>query len=75
MLPFLTFPLFFRACLKKAICKKYVTICGSFCPDKGAAASCGSRIRVKYTTKWGVQIAEMIFQTGSDTSCRLLKYF
>ncbi|MFR7901501.1 MAG: DUF6783 domain-containing protein [Ruminococcus sp.] len=52
-----------------------VTICGSLYPDKGAAASCGSRIRVKYTAKWGVQIAEMIFQTGSGTSCRLLKYF
>ena len=75
MLPFLTFPLFFQSMLKKAFCKMCVTICGSFCPDKGAAASCGSRIRVKYTAKWGVQIAEMIFQTGSDTSCRLLKYF
>ena len=75
MLPFLTFPLFSRACLKKAICKKYITICGSFCPDKGVAAGCGSRIQVKHTAKWGVQIAEMIFQTGSGTSCRLLKYF
>jgi len=52
-----------------------VTICGSLYPDKGAAASCGSRIQVKHTAKWGVQIAEMIFQTGSGTSCRLLKYF
>ncbi|MFR1589571.1 MAG: DUF6783 domain-containing protein [Ruminococcus sp.] len=72
---FLLFLFFSRACLKKAICKKYVTICGSFCPDKGVAAGCGSRIRVKYTAKWGVQIAEMIFQTDSGTSCRLLKYF
>ncbi|WP_368370914.1 DUF6783 domain-containing protein, partial [Ruminococcus sp. RTP21484sp1_RTP31023st1_H8_RTP31023_210422] len=25
-----------RACLKKAFCKMCVTICGRFCPDKGA---------------------------------------
>ena len=25
----------------------------------------GNRIRTKYTAKWGVQIAEMIFQTRS----------
>ena len=43
-----------------------VTICGRFCPDEGAVASYGNRIRVKYTAKWGVQIAGMIFQTGSS---------
>ena len=42
-----------------------VTICGRFCPDEGAVAGYGNRIRVKYTAKWGVQIAGMIFQTGS----------
>ena len=42
-----------------------VTICGRFCPDKGAVAGYGNRIRAKYTAKWGVQIAGMIFQTGS----------
>ena len=42
-----------------------VTICGRFHPDEGAVAGYGNRIRVKYTAKWGVQIAGMIFQTGS----------
>ena len=57
-----------RACLKKAFCKMCVTICGRFCPDEGAVVGYGNRIRVKYTAKWGVQIAGMIFQTGSGTS-------
>ncbi|MEI3432208.1 MAG: DUF6783 domain-containing protein [Blautia sp.] len=30
-------------------------------------ASYGNRIRAKYTAKWGVQIAEMIFQTRSNS--------
>ena len=55
-----------RACLKKAFCKMCVTICGRFCPDEGAVAGYGNRIRAKYTAKWGVQIAGMIFQTGSS---------
>ncbi len=42
-----------------------VTICGRFLPDEGAVAGYGNRIRVKYTAKWGVQIAGMIFQTRS----------
>ena len=42
-----------------------VTICGRFRPDEGAVAGYGNRIRAKYTAKWGVQIAGMIFQTGS----------
>ncbi len=41
------------------------TICERFRPDEGAVAGYGNRIRVKYTAKWGVQIAGMIFQTGS----------
>ena len=45
-----------------------VTICGRFRPDEGAVAGYGNRIRVKYTAKWGVQIAGMIFQTGSSSS-------
>ena len=55
-----------RACLKKAFCKMCVTICGRFLPDEGAVAGYGNRIRVKYTAKWGVQIAGMIFQTHSS---------
>ena len=56
-----------RACLKKAFCKMCVTICGRFRSDEGAVAGYGNRIRVKYTAKWGVQIAGMIFQTRSKT--------
>ena len=44
-----------------------VTICGRFCPDEGVVAGYDNRIRAKYTAKWGVQIAGMIFQTGSST--------
>ena len=42
---------------------KYTQV--EFCPDEGAVAGYGNRIRAKYTAKWGVQIAGMIFQTGS----------
>ena len=44
-----------------------VTICGRFCPDEGAVAGYGNRIRAKSPAKWGVQIAGMIFQTRSRT--------
>ena len=54
-----------RACLKKDFCKMCVTICGRFRSDEGAVAGYGNRIQTKYTAKWGVQIAGMIFQTGS----------
>ncbi|MEI3474935.1 MULTISPECIES: DUF6783 domain-containing protein [Clostridia] len=47
----------------------FVTICGRFRSDEGAVAGYGNRIRVKYTAKWGVQIAGMIFQTRSKVSC------
>ncbi len=60
-----------RACLKKAFCKMCVTICGRFCPDEGVVAGYDNRIRVKYTAKWGVQIAGMIFQTGSRACLQL----
>ena len=56
-----------------------VTICGKFRSDEGAVAGYGNRIRVKSPAKWGVQIAEMIFQTGSSimrrtsTLCRLFR--
>ena len=42
-----------------------VTICGRFCPDEGVVAGYDNRIWAKYTAKWGVQIAGMIFQTRS----------
>ena len=62
-----------RMCLKKAFCKMCVTICGRFLPDEGAVAGYGNRIRVKYTAKWGVQIAGMIFQTRSRIFYFLIK--
>ena len=43
-----------------------VTICGRFCPDEGVVAGYDNRIRAKYTAKWGVQIAGMLFQTRSS---------
>ena len=45
-----------------------VTLCGIFHPNSVVVARYDNRIRVKYTAKWGVQIAGMIFQTGSGTS-------
>ena len=42
-----------------------VTICGRFRSDEGTVADYGNRIRVKYTAKWGVQIAGMILGAGS----------
>ena len=68
----MNFQTHFRACLKKAFCKMCVTICGRFCPDEGAVAGYGNRIRAKYTAKWGVQIAGMIFQTRSTPDQSLL---
>ena len=49
-----------------------VTICGRFCLDEGIVAGYDNRIRVKYTAKWGVQIAGMIFQTRSSIEFSLL---
>ncbi|MFZ2567834.1 MAG: DUF6783 domain-containing protein [Blautia wexlerae] len=42
-------------------------ICRRFCPDEGVVTSCDNRIRTKYTTKWGVHLVRMIFQTRSNT--------
>ncbi len=43
-------------------------VCGRFYPNEGGVAGYGNRMRVKYTAKWGLQIAEMIFQTRSSTA-------
>ncbi|WP_334295524.1 DUF6783 domain-containing protein [Blautia faecicola] len=43
-----------------------VPVCGRFYPNEGGVAGYGNRIRVKYTAKWGLQIAKMIFQTRSN---------
>ena len=54
-----------RACLKKAFRELRVLVCGRFYPNEGVVAGYGNRMRVKYTAKWGLQIAEMIFKTRS----------
>ena len=35
-------------------------------PNEGGVAGYGNRTKVKYTAKWGLQIAKMIFQTRSS---------
>ena len=55
-----------RACLKKAYRELRVPICRRFYPNEGGVAGYGNRMRVKYTTKRSLQIAEMIFQTRSS---------
>ena len=55
-----------RACLKKAFRELRVPVCGRFYPNKGGVAGYVNRMRVKSPTKWGSQIAEMIFQTRSS---------
>ena len=57
------------ACLENAFCKMCVTVCGKFVPDEGVVAGYDNRIRDKSPAKWGVQIAEMIFQTRSSNIC------
>ncbi|MDY5790660.1 MAG: DUF6783 domain-containing protein [Oliverpabstia intestinalis] len=54
-----------RACLEKAFRELRVSVCGRFYPNEGGVAGYGNRMRIKYTAKWGLQIAEMIFQTHS----------
>ena len=47
----------------------YAAICWKFRLNEGGAAGCVNRMKAKYTAKWGVQIAGMIFQTRSRTCC------
>ena len=54
-----------RACLKKAFRELRVSVCGRFYPNEGGVTGYGNRMRGKYTAKWGLQIAGMIFQTRS----------
>ena len=55
--------------MKKAFRKLRVPVCGRFYPNEGGVSGYGNRMRVKYTAKWGLQIAEMIFQTRSSLFC------
>ena len=50
-----------------------VTICGRFCSDEGVVAGYDNRIRTKYTAKWGVHLAGMIFQTRSSVFAQVRK--
>ena len=50
---------------EKAFRELRVPVCGRFCSNEGGVAGYGNRMRVKYTAKWDLQIAEMIFQTRS----------
>ncbi|MEI2991119.1 MAG: DUF6783 domain-containing protein [Blautia faecicola] len=54
--------------MKKAFRELRVPVCGRFYPNEGGVAGYGNRMRVKYTAKWGLQIAEMIFQTRSSVA-------
>ncbi|MEE1416935.1 MAG: DUF6783 domain-containing protein [Lachnospiraceae bacterium] len=54
--------------MKKAFRELRVPVCGRFYPNEGSVTGYGNRMRVKYTAKWGLQIAEMIFQTRSRYS-------
>ena len=63
-----------RACLEKAFCKMYVTICGRFCTDEGVVTGYDNRIWAKDTANWGVQVAGMIFQTRSNVLSKSLMH-
>ena len=53
----------------------YVTICGRFCLDESAVTGYDSRIRVKYTTKLGVQIVNYPKKENATTSGSILTAF
>ena len=53
----------------------YVTICGRFCLDESAVTGYDSRIRVKYTTKLGVQIVNYQKKENATTSGSILPAF
>ena len=53
----------------------YVTICGRFCLDESAVTGYDSRIRVKYTTKLGVQIVNYPKKENATTSGSILPAF
>ncbi|MEI3200070.1 MAG: DUF6783 domain-containing protein [Lachnospiraceae bacterium] len=40
--------------------------------NEGSAAGCVNRMRTKSHAKWGVQIAESIFQTRSSTYSNMI---
>ncbi|MEE0301112.1 MAG: DUF6783 domain-containing protein [Blautia sp.] len=50
-------------------------MCWRFRLNEGGAAGCVNRMKAKYTAKWGVQIAGMIFQTRSKAPSRIRREF
>ena len=58
---------FLRVCLSIAFCQLCVTVWGRFDSNEGGVAGCVDRMRAKYTAKWGVQLAGMIFKTRSNS--------
>ena len=63
-----------RACLENAFCKMCVTVCEKFFSDEGVVAGYDNRIRDKFSAKWGVQIAGMIFQPRSSVFGKCFRY-
>ena len=53
----------------------YVTVYGGFCLNEGGVSGYVNRMKVKYTAKWGAQIAGMIFQTGSRALVVTTRFF
>ena len=60
--------------VKKGFLQMCITICGKPLPDKGAAAF-NSELSGLLCQSGACQIAEMIFQTGSGTSCSAKNIF
>ena len=61
-----------RACLKKAFRELRFLVYGRSYPNGGGVAGYSNRMRVKYAIKWGLQIAEIIFQTRSKLAVAVL---
>ena len=79
-LPYRKRSVFYFSCLSVTIfeegfCRMYVTICGRFRLDEGAVTGYDSRIRVKYTTKLGVQIVNYPKKENATTSGSILPAF
>ena len=60
-------------CLKMLYARCASQFVEDFVSDEGVIAGYDNRIRTKYTAKWGVQIAGMIFQTRSSVFAQVRK--
>ena len=52
----------------------YSTLSGRFVPNEGVVAGYVDRIWYKYHAKWGMQMAEMIFQTEAVKNLVSMKF-